>query len=50
MPRATSQPQRVVRRVPAFWIYGLLMILAVYTAVTCVRQESELQMLRRAKA
>jgi cell division protein FtsB len=50
MPRTAVQPQRVVRRIPAFWIYGLLMILAVYTAVTCVRQESELQLLRRAKA
>ena len=55
MPRRPSSaapvhPQQVVRRVPAFWIYGLLIILAVYTAVTCVRQESELQTLRRAKA
>ena len=45
-----AQPRRVVRRVPSFWIYGLLIILAVYTAVTCVRQESELQTLRRARA
>ena len=47
---AVAQPQTVVRRVPSFWIYALLMVLAVYTAVTCVRQESELQTLRRAKA
>ncbi len=52
-PTATAaavQPQTVVRRVPSFWIYALLMVLAVYTAVTCVRQETELQTLRRAKA
>ena len=38
----------VVRRVPAFWIYGLLMVLAVYTAVTCVKQETQIQTVRRA--
>ena len=38
----------IVRRVPAFWIYGLLMVLAVYTAVTCVKQETQIQTVRRA--
>ncbi len=48
-PQAGDGP-RVVRRVPAFWIYGLLMVLAVYTAVTCIRQETDMQNLRRATA
>lgn len=43
-------PARIVRRVPAFWIYGLLMVLAVYTAVTCIKQETDMQNLRRATA
>ena len=43
-----GETPRIVRRVPAFWIYGLLMILAVYTAVTCIRQETDMQNLRRA--
>lgn len=41
---------RIVRRVPSFWIYGLLMVLAVYTAVTCVKQETQIQTVRRAKS
>ena len=39
---------RIVRRIPSFWIYGLLMVLAVYTAVTCVKQETQMQTVRRA--
>lgn len=53
-PRAVDEPgevpSRIVRRVPAFWIYGLLMVLAVYTAVTCIKQETDMQNLRRATA
>jgi cell division protein FtsB len=39
---------RIVRQLPSFWIYGLLMVLAVYTAVTCVKQETQIQTVRRA--
>jgi len=39
---------QIIRRVPAFWIYAILLILAVYTAVTVVKQETEMQTLRRA--
>ena len=48
---AIEEPEiqtRIVRRVPSFWIYGLLMVLAVYTAVTCVKQETQIQTVRRA--
>ncbi len=38
----------VLRRIPSFWIYALLLVLAVYTAVVVVKQETEMQMLRRA--
>ncbi len=38
----------VLKRIPSFWIYALLLVLAVYTAVVFVKQETEMQMLRRA--
>lgn len=42
------QPQNTItRRVPAFWIYGLLIILAVYAAVTYLAQEEEIRKLQR---
>jgi cell division protein FtsL len=44
----TEVQTRIVKRVPSFWIYGLLMVLAVYTAVTCVKQETQIQTVRRA--
>jgi len=39
---------RVVKRIPAFWVYALLMILAVYTAVTWVKQDTQIRILARA--
>ncbi len=48
---AVAPPQnQIVKRVPAFWIYAILLVLAVYTAVTFVKQENDMKTLHRATA
>ena len=48
MQEESEVQTRIVKRVPSFWIYALLMVLAVYTAVTWVKQDTQIQILARA--
>ena len=46
----TEVQTRIVKQIPSFWIYALLMVLAVYTGVTVLKQETQIQILKGAMA